>query len=165
MVDFGDYDYETFDGENMVLALGDEIEVIAERSSYDNNGTVAMLWNPSYVNVLSQNNTITQTPMVMTVEDVLDLSFTDLTNFYQYVTITGELYWDYDYYTPEFTVLSPVSFDRQVDLLQIVDPTLQTTLENLNGQQVEITGYLISYQTLGTLDWVFVYESHVSAAE
>ena len=165
MVDFGNYDYQTFDGENMVLALGDEIEVIASRSSYDNNGTVAMLWNPSYINVLSQNNTITQTPIVMTVEDVLDLSFTDLTNFYQYITITGQLYWDYDYYTPEFSVLSSVSFDRQVDLLQIVDPTLQTTLENLSGQQVEITGYLISYRTLGTLDWVFVYESHVSEAE
>mgnify|MGYP000427526272 CR=1 FL=1 len=159
-VSFAYYEMFAFDGENLTLSLGDEIEVFARRSYYDAEGTLPMLIEPTIIKVLSQNNDLSLTPTQVSVEDILTSSFTDLTNFHQYVSITGHFVWVNDYYNPHFKIVSDLSVDRYIQLLDIHDPSLETTLQGLNGQDVVMTGYIIGYQTLNQIEWYFIYESH-----
>jgi len=163
--------YSLFNKDGLSLNLHDEVIVIGTRNIHNVVSYVTpKLDDITIINVISSNNTITDTPSLVTLEDLLDQSLTDMRSFQDYITITGTLHWFGDSSQPIFYLeserLTPNGINYRIVIDYPADFTDIETLKALDGQTITVTGYTRGFESLRVpLGWHMIYQSHEVVVE
>lgn len=156
-------DYGTF-GSVHDVAIGDEVRVIASRGSFDYDGLVPALMTPSVITTLSTGNTVVNTAVEMTFDDILALDYLNPEVYYQYIVITDRVISAGNYYYPAYA-LADDNYPGYEYELMLYGPdyaTFNTLMATLDGETLSVTGYLIGMPSVySAFGWEMIYESHV----
>ncbi|MFP4478351.1 MAG: InlB B-repeat-containing protein [Candidatus Izemoplasmatales bacterium] len=149
-----------YKGEDLTLAIGDEVKIIGQRAYYDHYGFVPNIYEPSVVEVVSSNNPFTHTPISMTFEEMLALDYTDPTIYTQYIEISGTIDWNGSYYYPTYYLVDYSLFDDynyeyySIELFADTYTDFNTSMSPYDGQDVIIRGYLVGLRYIyDHCDW------------
>jgi uncharacterized repeat protein (TIGR02543 family) len=171
-VQLGNFSYYTFNSSTVTLELNDEILIIAQRDYYDNTQMIPILSIPFVIEHIASDVVITNIPVQMSIEEIMLLTHSEPTLYYQYIEITDLFEWNSNTFNPIYNLRSNIAiadssglyYGLKVDTIN--SQSLHDTLALINNQEVTLTGYLIGYTSLnGYGEWLMIYESHVVVVE
>lgn len=141
---------------SLTLAVGDEVEVLGERATFEMMDYVPVMDYAIDIKVLSTGHAVTQTPITMTIDDILDIDYLDPDSFNQYISFTGTVIFSGNSWYPSYDLREDGYLDDDYDL-QLwgnTDDAFNSTMNPLVGQVVEVEGYLIGFEYIyGEFDW------------
>lgn len=142
--------------ESLTLAVGDEVEVLGERGTWMNMDYVPVMDYAFDIKVLSTGNQVVQTPITMTIDDILNIDYLDPDAYNQYIRITGIVIFSGNTGYPSYDLRADGYTDNTYDL-QLWGNTydsFNTQMDPLVGQWIEVEGYLVGFEYIyQAFDW------------
>jgi uncharacterized repeat protein (TIGR02543 family) len=141
---------------SMSLAVGDEVEVLGERATFEMMDYVPVMDYAIDVKILSTGHAVTQTPITVSIDDILEIDYLDPDSFNQYISFTGTVIFSGNTWYPSFDLREDGYMDNTYDL-QLWGNTydeFNTDMGPRVGDVIRVEGYLIGFEYIyGEFDW------------
>jgi hypothetical protein len=145
---------------HVTLAVGDEILLLGNRTTYENEGYVPILQNVIDLRVLSGGHAIVRNAIAMTTEEILNLNYLNPDVYNRYISMTGTVvfsgnltYPSYDLHDDSFVV-----DDYDTQLWNDDYPNIDEEMNPYLNTDVAVEGYLYGFEYIfDYYDWQMIY--------
>lgn len=141
---------------NVAPEVGDMVKVLAMRAHFEYEDYVPVMSQTLDIIIVSSDHTITRTPVVMTIDDILALDYLDPDTFNQFISFTGQVIFSGNIWYPSYD-LREIGYANEDYDLQIWGDTYEpfnNTMNPLVGTIIRVEGYLIGFEYIyQAFDW------------
>ena len=145
------------------LAVGDEVEVLGERGTFEMQDFVPIMDYAIDIQVISTGNAVNRTATAVTIDDILAIDYLSPDAYNLYVSFTGTVIFSGNIWYPSYDLREDGYINNTYDLQiwgNTYDP-FNDLMDPLVGQVIEVEGYLVGFEYIyGAFDWQVKVTTH-----